>query len=1064
MNSEVRLLIGPARAGKTARALSRYGDLVHGGSGGNVLFLLPTALAVDQIKERLVADGVIEGLFNPNVVEFYGLVNRIIARNVRDAREISHAEQHAILTGILSELDSTGDLIQLSPSLGFSGFIGALQNFIADLKEATVEPETFLSLYSSGGGKEYELALIYHRYQKFLTGHSLFDSQGKLWRGSQLIKNDKMAPFEDVREVIVDGFADFTPAEFDIIRALGERCERMTFTLMCERGRRRELFESTLTTLELIRSTFKNASIETVSAPGGPEDPLAVLESRLFDDEAADGVKCEGAVEMAELPSRAAEVTEIGRRIKRMIVEEGRSPADIAVLVRRLDVYDGLVQEIFSEQGIPFHIRGKRPVSRIPGLRPVIQLARLPVENYSRKAVCRFLKSVEDCAPDFKQMRHPAEVLDVCAREAGIVEGLASWPDRLKAYRAQLQARVEGAEGSEWFEDDDPQKKLPLAETAVQIAEKLFPVFENLEKPGTLSAYARTFLQMLERFGLRGRPGTEAETEPDSRAANRQAVDVLFYNLGQIARLPGDADIEADYNDFLAQFRAILGMPVAWSRGDRTCVVTIADVSEARNTSFPVVFIPGMSEGEFPKPVLQNAFLNDAERRRIKVTGGPGLPETAEEQMKEMPLFYNAVTRAREKLIFTCPALDASGREVRRSWYLDEVEKLFDDVNRERREAGRVAPPESAATNRREASLVVVALAQSNEGVSKNLYCLPATDVASLADRIAVCEERDSLRPFGRYDGVLDDAKAVAILRSELESAVFSVNKLDDYLKCPFNYFCKRVLGLEELPEPAAEMTPMDRGSHCHEILRRFYSARAGKRDGTTAVTPDNLDEAEGEMSEICGEYFDSHAKRGLVRHREIFAIEREQITKELLALLKYESGRSGVVPSHFEWAFGFKQFLPGRDAASVPETLDIPCGEYTARIRGFVDRIDDCENGRVIIDYKTGSHMPAVEQMVAGLEIQLPVYAMAADGLLGEGPRKTREAFFISVRAGKGEKFLKNDKLARAIETARQSIAQCLAGIAGGRFPSTPSIECRDYCPCKEACKFDRRRMEKKT
>jgi ATP-dependent helicase/DNAse subunit B len=246
--------------------------------------------------------------------------------------------------------------------------------------------------------------------------------------------------------------------------------------------------------------------------------------------------------------------------------------------------------------------------------------------------------------------------------------------------------------------------------------------------------------------------------------------------------------------------------------------------------------------------------------------------------------------------------------------------------------------------------------------------------------------------------------------------------------------------------------------------LRRFYSARAGKRDGTTAVTPDNLDEAEGEMSEICDEYFDSLVKRGLVRHREIFAVEREQITKELLALLKYESERAGVVPSYFEWAFGSRRFLPDRDAASVPETLDIPCGEYTARIRGIIDRIDDCEDGRAIIDYKTGSQTPGVDQMVAGLEIQLPVYAMAVDSLLGESPRKTKEAFFISVRAGKGEKFLRNDDLARAVEATKQSIVRCLAGIAGGRFPSMPSIRCREYCPCKEACKFDRRRMEKKT
>ena len=173
-------------------------------------------------------------------------------------------------------------------------------------------------------------------------------------------------------------------------------------------------------------------------------------------------------------------------------------------------------------------------------------------------------------------------------------------------------------------------------------------------------------------------------------------------------------------------------------------------------------------------------------------------------------------------------------------------------------------------------------------------------------------------------------------------------------------------------------------------------------------------------------------------------------------------------MPSHFEWAFGSRRHLHNQDAASVPDTFDIPCGEYTARIGGFVDRIDDREDGRIIIDYKTGGRLPGVEQMVAGLEIQLPVYAMAAESLLGEEPRRTMEAFFINVREAKARMTLKagggKNDLARAIEAAKQAIARCLAGMAEGRFPPVPSIECRDYCPCKEACRFDSRRMEKKT
>jgi ATP-dependent helicase/DNAse subunit B len=578
---------------------------------------------------------------------------------------------------------------------------------------------------------------------------------------------------------------------------------------------------------------------------------------------------------------------------------------------------------------------------------------------------------------------------------------------------------------------------------------------------------------MLERFGLFEIPAGDGGAEEAAQfyAETSRALETLSSELKKISQLPEESGVEINYERFIAQFNAILGTPIERTPGDRTCRVTVADVSMARNASFPIVFIPGMSEGEFPRPVLQNAFLDDAERNRLKTGGGPALQESSEELKKEMPIFYNAVTRAREKLVLTYPALDATGQEVGCSWYPDEIKKRFDDVKVVVETIGSVALSLDAAATRREAAVAAVSEAMRPDEARGEAALPPFIDAPSLAGKIALAEERDATRNFGRYDGVLDDPRALELLRAELEKMVFSAGRIGDYLKCPFNYFCKRVLKLEELPEPTTETTPLERGTHCHVILRRFYSSRSKRKNEPAAVTPENLVAAQKELSETCEEYFDSLEKKGLVRHRDIFSVERIQIRKKLLNFLEKEARLNKEdprEPSYFELAFGFEKFLADWDAASVHETLDIPCGDFTARMRGVIDRIDVDDAGSfAVIDYKSGRSAPAAGDVKDGRDVQLQTYAMAAERLLFKNVRKAREAFFFTIAGAARASALKraegSDSLSPAVEAAMESIAESLKGIAAGKFQPDPPKECYAYCPCKTACKYEVRRNKKK-
>ena len=55
---------------------------------------------------------------------------------------------------------------------------------------------------------------------------------------------------------------------------------------------------------------------------------------------------------------------------------------------------------------------------------------------------------------------------------------------------------------------------------------------------------------------------------------------------------------------------------------------------------------------------------------------------------------------------------------------------------------------------------------------------------------------------------------------TEPEILKLSATKMEDYLKCPFSYYCKYVLGLEAFEK--AVLSPSEKGTFFHAILEDF--------------------------------------------------------------------------------------------------------------------------------------------------------------------------------------------------------------------------------------------------
>jgi len=240
---------------------------------------------------------------------------------------------------------------------------------------------------------------------------------------------------------------------------------------------------------------------------------------------------------------------------------------------------------------------------------------------------------------------------------------------------------------------------------------------------------------------------------------------------------------------------------------------------------------------------------------------------------------------------------------------------------------------------------------------------------------------------LGPYDGKVRDPQLLARLAREHgpRTGPISPSKLETYARCPFQYFLRYVLGVEELDKPSedASIPPQEWGRVVHEFYRLLYAeCLLGKRLGdlTDSRIEEVLKRAASALDRLGAAYasgrpavWEAHKRIALIQLRGVLEEERRSC--------------AGATPAYCEFAFG-------EDDASAFVFHAAPGLEV--RLRGRADRIDRLEgDGVQVIDYKSGSRTRySKDALKGGRQLQLPLYLLAACDLLGAEEGRARYLF----------------------------------------------------------------------
>ena len=986
---QARFLLGPAGSGKTFRCLAEIRAELLRAPDGPALILLAPKQATFQLERQLLAssnpseathpqplpggelgqphNGQFPSLEGsgvgplPNQTQLYGYTRlrifsferlaQFVLETLRLVPSESLSEEgrvmvlRALLIQRASELKRFGQSARRPGfALQLSALLGELQSHgfnAAKLRDLSGRADVSAELQA----KLHDLAVLCAAYTEWLSAHELQDANRLLEAATETLSGKSEIRLS---ALWLDGFAEMTPQEMDLLAAVVPCCGRATLAFCLDHEPQGE--SSWLSIWSVIGKTFSQCRERiaalpdctvTVEAPArqpaisrfarSPE--LAHLESNWtaptpFTPHVSPLTF--HAPRLVACANPDAEATLAAREILKFVRSGGRF-RDAAVLVRHLDGYHKPLARTFRHYGIPFFLDRREGVAH----HPLAELTRSALRTVT------FDWQHEDWFAALKAGFAPVD-------ETAI--------DRL-----ENEALERGWRGAKWrsplrIEDDESRGK-----SFERLRQELISPFEELAKSLEAQGRRPTGAQLAEALrDFWDRLGAEATLDRWSEAGSKSAVHITVWEQmnAWLDNLALAFSREAlPLRDWLLILEAGLASLTVGVIPPALDQVLIGAVDRSRNPDLKLAFVLGLNEGVFPAAPNPPLLLTDADREAL---GGRGLafgPDLRDRLSREQFLGYIACTRSSERLVLTCANHDADGRRRNPSAFFGLVKKLFPALVveefthadwREAEHAGELVGPIVQIQNEKlkiknwTRLLRLPALARLNQSLH-NLR-QPAMD--------------ESLSP----------ALAEKLYGPVLKT---SVSRLENFAACPFRFLVHSGLRAEE--RKVFELDFREQGSFQHDVLKIFHEELTAAHKRWRDVSPAEARERVGRIAAgLMADYRD-----GLLRDSAQTQFTARMLAGALQDFIEVLAGwmreRYQFDPAEVELGFG--------DEGKVPAwELDLGGGR-TVALRGRIDRVDLWrEPGSdaawcVVIDYKSSEKRLDPVLLEHGVQLQLLSY-----------------------------------------------------------------------------------------
>ncbi|HBO84296.1 MAG TPA: hypothetical protein DD641_04855 [Deltaproteobacteria bacterium] len=970
----------------------------------STLFLLPAALTKEEKLKGISAElGTLTGY---RVMTFPELISVLSSVGIaHPARVVSSTGELLLVKGAVDSAlkDNVGTSIlysmRHSPLLYRS-----INKFIRELRQALIASEDFDKAVKPLKNEKYDfLSSVYSIYDRSLSSLNLTDSIGREWAVLKEFEKESGLPsfISGIEKLVIEGFYDLTAVQRSIVRGMITKGISLKIipVYSLENPDATRAAEGLLNFFETMEDLSPDSIIFTHSAEGGGH-PVErgdtsinyLMRNFLRVSEPYDFIRDDN-VNLVAAPGRYREIEEVGRETRRLF-SAGVNPADIGVVFRDIAPYGEIVEDVFRRFNIPLYFRRGTPLLASPIIKNILSVYDIIESGFERERVLKLLNSdYVDYSSFAGEKGIDFDTIERIAADAKIIsEDVEGWGNAIERYIRQKK----GDAG---------------AEMAVKcLVSNFIKTLKGIDKKQTFKGHKAALYKVIEKLSIDRVKDREDMFDLERREilsldVFKEAMDEIETAFKDIGRDRAVLSME-EFRGIVLEHLREKNVP---SHRDRRGIKVLS-IMDARGLKFKYLFICGLNDGEFPANEAPHPFIREDDKMRLNMAFHKRIFLTNKAKWWEEPLlFMLSLGMAEKKTYLSYSYLDEKGRETIPSIFFreairvlgesaplkkipvsDVVAKLPEALEKDELLIGICKALSDTKTHDRHYAEELLELidnkADNNkEGFKGNVLRLKKV---CNVEKIRESAAGDDLRWSG---GIADNDLKVRLKNEFLggNNITWNATMLETLAKCPFYFYMKNVLRLDELAEADIEIDSLTEGAIVHVILERFY--REAQKMGLLPCK--GAAEEIGLLEKTMAGVFADVEDKYFVGNKELWVLRKEQMSAMMERFYRLEAGLDDkeFLPRYFEVRFG-----QGEDIPPLKITLT---GGDVIYINGKIDRIDASTDGIRVIDYKTG-FVPDNKD-IGKIYFQIPLYILAAAGSssLHEKQYSRFMGFYYSIR-----------------------------------------------------------------
>ena len=931
-------------------------DFINQSKLGEILIIVPTNRKIRYLKRELVLQSPGKSVSKINLHTFETFTSQIFQTNDFDSfKTLSEASSAVLLSKSFkkTELKYFSNYKNEIPR----GTLDRIKNVITQYKLNGISPEQIISeakkLEGSEKLKATDIANVYKNYLVYCKELNVYET-GDVY--SEVLRLDKKdfvlrfnSAFKGISAIVINGFDEFTQPEIDIINRTADVAGIELFVMFDYYRYNPALFSH----LDNCYEKFKAKGFNEV------EDTSQILfndyqkriREKLFllnENDEPKSSEIDTVKTIAQSPEE--EIRLIAKEIKSLITKNNVDVNSITVAFNLISDHSAIIRDVFNEYGIPFNLTDRYALNESQPVIALINFLEILENNFYYKNIFRALTGrwIKINGLDLSNLLHVSSNLK-------IVSGYKNWIDSISRTIDEIN----------YNNDDEDNRFLPIEfySKAKDDIEAIFEMLRPFREKKTIYEFKDVLRKLIYTLGLPQRVVNDRENYIEK---NVKAITVFLETLDELFDLLADEngnDKKFPLGYFLLQIKTALQFTRYNIKERHASGVLVTSVNEIRGLNFDYVFIGGLVDGEFPTRYQPEIFLSGSYRK-----------DEYRHILEDRYHFYQTLCCAKKRLYLSYAMKDEK-KEFTPSTFVNDLLRLFRGEEKTNKDYSELVYSKS--------ELMRYAATLDLEKDKDKLDSL-GIDVEKLKTDLGI----DKLRlenPFGESEftgdiskNISDEAKTKLADQKEKQ---YSASQLEEYAKCPFQYFLKRILQLETIEEPTEELESFELGSIIHSILYEFY-IKLNQRSIILSQCDDDTFKFTGKLifniAEKKIEKLRLNATMIFFEREKILGIAGNKKKSILYKFLEEERNNSeGFIPQYFEMGFG--QFKNSKEE----KTDELFIGDV--KVRGKIDRVDvnKANNTYKVIDYKLSGKKPTKADLETGISLQLPLYLYASKKLI---------------------------------------------------------------------------------